>query len=105
MTRSEETSIVENLQSLLKNLTRGENKKMGNISLNEALGRRESELLSSMVGMSIDIESIEFESGKDKDGKDISKPTLLKPGAEKLCVLFNLDAQFNGDGNSEQIIV
>ena len=42
---------------------------------------------------------------KDKDGKDISKPTLLKPGAEKLCVLFNLDAQFNGDGNSEQIIV
>lgn len=42
---------------------------------------------------------------KDKDGKDISKPTLLKPGAEKLCVLFNLDAQFTGDGNSEQIIV
>jgi hypothetical protein len=41
---------------------------------------------------------------KDKDGKDISKPTLLKPGAEKLCVLFNLDAQFSGDGNSEQFI-
>jgi hypothetical protein len=41
---------------------------------------------------------------KDKNGKDISKPTLLKPGAEKLCVLFNLDAQFTGDGNSEQIL-
>ena len=33
------------------------------------------------------------------------KPMLLKPGAEKLCVLFNLDAQFTGDGNSEQMIV
>ena len=42
---------------------------------------------------------------KDAQGKDISKPTLLKAGAEKLCVLFNLDAQFVGDGNSEQIIV
>ena len=45
---------------------------MGNISLNEALGRRESELLSSMVGMSIEIENIENESRKDKDGKDFS---------------------------------
>ena len=27
---------------------------------------------------------------KDKDGKDISKKTLLKPGAEKLCLTFRL---------------
>lgn len=31
---------------------------------------------------------------KDKDGKDISKPTLLKPGAEKLGKLFRLAPKF-----------
>jgi hypothetical protein len=43
---------------------------------------------------------------KDSSGKDvdISPRTLLKAGAEKLCVLFNLDAQFTGDGNSEQMV-
>jgi hypothetical protein len=34
-----------------------------------------------------------------KDGK--GRPTLLKPGAEKLCVLFRLDVQFTGEGNKE----
>ncbi len=46
---------------------------MGNISLNEALGRRESELLSSAVGQTIIIEGVEIETGKDKDGKDYSR--------------------------------
>jgi hypothetical protein len=32
---------------------------------------------------------------KDKEGKDISKRTLLKPGAEKLCLLFRLDPQYD----------
>ena len=27
---------------------------------------------------------------KDKDGKDISKPSLLQPGAQKLCMTFRL---------------
>ena len=31
---------------------------------------------------------------KDKDGRDISKKTLLKPGAEKLCLTFRLDPHF-----------
>src|SRR5215468_6722885 len=31
---------------------------------------------------------------RDADGKDISKPTLLKPGAEKLCFMFRLDPEY-----------
>lgn len=34
---------------------------------------------------------------KDKDGRDISKPSLYKPGAEKLCLLFRLDPQYQVD--------
>jgi hypothetical protein len=30
----------------------------------------------------------------DKDGKDISKPTLLKPGAEKLTMMFRLSPSY-----------
>jgi hypothetical protein len=33
-------------------------------------------------------------SRKDKDGKEISKPTLLKPGAEKLALMFRLAPEF-----------
>ena len=42
---------------------------------------------------------------KDKDGKDISKPTLLQPGAQLLCSAFMLEPQFDtrksfaGDGH------
>lgn len=32
-----------------------------------------------------------------KTGKDISKPSLYKPGAEKLCLLFRLDPQYHVD--------
>lgn len=31
---------------------------------------------------------------KDKDGKDISKPTLLQPGAQKLCMTFRLAPEY-----------
>ena len=46
---------------------------MANISLNEALGRRESELLSSVVGQEIEITGVEIETGKDKDGKEYQR--------------------------------
>ena len=45
----------------------------------------------------VDFGTIPGTSGPD--GK--SRPTLLKPGAEKLCVLFRLDLQFTGPGNTE----
>lgn len=63
------------------------------------------EVQAKAMKANIDYGVIPGTERKDKDGKDISKPTLLKPGAEKLCVLFNLDAQFIGEGNSEQMIV
>lgn len=50
-------------------ITEGEKKKMGNISLNEALGRRESKLLSEAVGQAIEISSVEMENGTDNTGK------------------------------------
>lgn len=33
-------------------------------------------------------------SRKDKDGKELAKPTLLKPGAEKLCLMFRLCPEY-----------
>jgi hypothetical protein len=32
---------------------------------------------------------------KDKDGKDISKPSLLQPGAQKLCMTFRLVPRYD----------
>ena len=46
---------------------------MGNISLNEALGRRESKLLSEVINQEIEISSVEMESGKDNTGKDYER--------------------------------
>ena len=46
---------------------------MGNISLNEALGRRESKLLSEVIGSEIEISSVEMETGKDNTGKDFER--------------------------------
>jgi hypothetical protein len=31
---------------------------------------------------------------KDKDGKDVSKPSLLQPGAQKLCMTFRLAPEY-----------
>jgi hypothetical protein len=31
---------------------------------------------------------------RDKDGRDISKPSLLQPGADTLCFLFRMDANY-----------
>lgn len=49
---------------------------MGNISLNEALGRRESKLLSEAVGSAIEISSVEMETGKDNTGKEYERAYL-----------------------------
>lgn len=46
---------------------------MGNISLNEALGRRESRLLSEVIGTEIEISSVEMETGKDNTGKEFQR--------------------------------
>jgi hypothetical protein len=47
------------------------------VSLNQALGQRESKLLSDMMNETIEISSIEFESGKDSDGKDFERAYLI----------------------------
>lgn len=41
--------------------------------MNEALGRRESKLLSEAIGQQIEISSVEMESGKDNTGKDFER--------------------------------
>jgi hypothetical protein len=65
----------------------------GQLSVAEVKNRMASirELMGSEMVAGVDYGTIPG-TGGGKDGK--GKPTLLKPGAEKLCVMFRLDVQF-----------
>ena len=66
------------------------------LSVDEILARLKKiqELQRKAMTEGLDYGVVPGTERKDKDGKDISKPTLLKPGAEKLCTLFWLNPQF-----------
>ena len=49
------------------------------VSLNQALGQRESKLLSDKMNETIEIQSVEFETGKDNEGKDFERAYLMTP--------------------------
>lgn len=50
---------------------------MGNISLNEALGRRDTILLSDAVGSQIEISSVTVDTEKDKDEKEFLRAYIV----------------------------
>ena len=52
------------------------------VSLNQALGQRESKLLSDKMNETIEIQSIDFETGKDKDQKDFERAYLITASGE-----------------------
>jgi hypothetical protein len=54
-----------------------------NLSLDEALGRTESELLSTQIGKSLKISKFEFEKIKDQAGQEVEQALIYASGFEK----------------------
>ena len=56
-----------------------ENKMGKEVSLNQALGQRESVLLTDILNEEIEISAVEFETGKDNEQKEYERAYLTTP--------------------------
>jgi predicted DNA binding CopG/RHH family protein len=54
-----------------------------NLSLDEALGRTKSELLSTQVGKTLKISKFEFEKIRDQAGQEVEQALIYASGFEK----------------------
>lgn len=74
-----------------------------------AQGQKIQEVMRAAMKVDEDYGIIPGTSRKDRDGNEKSKPTLLKPGAEKLLLLFRLAPTFEitktADGEHREIFV